>query len=229
MLKTLSLTAAAALSFVAAASAADLPPRSAPADPAPYYAPASGALNWTGAYAGLNAGVDWNAFSGSAGKVWGGNVGALLGVTGGYNYQFGQAVVGVEGDWDIDSLRSKKTTAGPAFGFGKSTSTLTLRARAGYATDRVLVFLTGGYAGASISGSLNDTSLPPGGQYFSTEGWRNGFALGGGIEYAFTDHLSAKAEYLYENLTTQNVFTPPRALTAGSRDSVVRAGVNYHF
>ena len=229
MLKSLSLAAVVALSSAAIASAADLPRRSAPADPTPYYAPTSGALNWTGAYAGINAGLDWNAFSGSAGKVWGGDVGAMLGLTGGYNFQFGQAVLGVEGDWDLDSLRSKKTTVGPAFGFGKSTSTLTLRGRAGYATDRVLMFLTGGYAGASVSGSLNDMSLPAGGQYFSTQGWRNGFALGGGIEYAFTDHISAKAEYLYENLTTQNVFAVPRALTAGTRDSLVRAGVNYHF
>ncbi len=211
------------------ALAADLPARSAPADPGPAYVSPVPFFTWTGFYAGANAGIDIGNFNGSAGKLWGGAVGGLFGITGGYNFQYNQLVFGVEGDFDLDTVRNPKNLGGGSVGFGKQTNDLTLRARAGVAIERSLLYVTGGYAGGDVSGSLLDTTLPPGAQYFNTDGWRSGYTLGAGIEYAFTDRVSGKAEYLFESLGTQKVFSGVRLSNAGVSDNILRAGVNYHF
>jgi len=56
--------------------------------------------------------------------------------------------------------------------------------------------------------------------------------LGGGVEWAFWDRWSAKAEYLYMDLGRGPVvpLTPLVNLNAGRMiDNVGRVGVNYHF
>jgi outer membrane immunogenic protein len=57
----------------------------------------------------------------------------------------------------------------------------TLRARFGYAWDRVLVYGTAGGAGANVQTGLN--GLPP--QTNAEFGW----TVGGGLEWAFADKL----------------------------------------
>jgi outer membrane immunogenic protein len=214
---------ALALAPAMAAQAADLPRNNYA--PAPAYQ-ALPTFTWTGYYAGLNAGGNWGSYSGGASSIWGNANGFLAGVTGGYNYQIGQIVLGLEGDWDIDGERGPKALPGPAFGFGKVTNILTLRGRAGFSADRALVYVTGGYAGGQIAGSLGDATVPG---YYTTSSWHNGFAVGAGIEYAFTNQISAKAEYLYESLGRSGIFAPPRRTDVGVNENAVRAGVNYHF
>src|SRR5262249_46984452 len=68
----------------------------------------------------------------------------------------------------------------------------TLRARFGYAWDRVLVYGTAGGAGANIQTAL--TGLPY--QTNPEFGW----TVGGGIEVAFAEHWTFKAEYLFVDL-----------------------------
>ena len=225
-MKTIAAAALSAISlaaFASSANAADLPRRSAPPAAQPYYAPAP-LFTWTGFYAGVNAGGNWGAFTGGVGPLMGSANGVVAGGTAGYNYQMGQIVVGAEGDFDIDGARGRKTTPGPVVGFGKLTDELTLRARLGYAADRALIYATGGYAGADLSGSL-----AAGGNYYTTDKWRSGYVLGAGIEYAFNNQISAKAEYLYSTFGNQNVFTPPALLTAGAHENTIRTGLNYHF
>ena len=65
-----------------------------------------------------------------------------------------------------------------------------------------------------------------------------GYTVGGGLEYAFTNNWSVKAEYLYVDLgskkTTYTSTDPALAGTSftGKRDndfSVARVGLNYKF
>jgi len=200
----------AALFTATASSAADLPRRNvAPAAPV-YAAPV---FTWTGFYAGANAGYGWNSFTRGGDTLFGSANGGNYGLTGGYNYQIGQYVVGVEGDYDF---MSAKGTNGANSGTQNSLGTL--RGRVGYAVDRALLFGTAGYAGASIKTANASTS--------GTQ-WYNGYVLGGGLEYAFTNNISGKAEYLWDNLSSQSILNNTN--TAGMRDSILRAGVNYHF
>ena len=157
---------------------------------------------------------------GTSGSDFGSPSGGLVGGTVGYNYQIGQFVVGLEGDWDWADLNKNGTTVSAPTAT-RSTHLVTARARAGYAIDRALLYVTGGYAGAEDKVSV------PGCRISSTD-WRNGGAFGGGLEYAFTNNISAKAEYLYAPFASKTV----RRLGLGKSDldlSLVRAGLNYKF
>jgi prepilin-type N-terminal cleavage/methylation domain-containing protein len=50
----------------------------------------------------------------------------------------------------------------------------------------------------------------------------------GAFEYAFTNNISAKAEYLFTHLNDKN-YNLTGVTTAGSNTSAIRSGVNYKF
>jgi len=219
--------ALALLATVGAAQAADLPSRRAPRND--YIAPVP-VFTWTGFYLGLNAGYGWGAFTNGSEQLLGKPSGFVGGITGGFNYQAAQNfVLGLEGDWDLSAVSDSRQL--PFFGFnggGKLTSIATIRGRAGFAADRALIYLTGGLAMGSISANVSDWRAVP---FFSSAStFSAGWALGAGLEYAFTDHVSAKAEYMFTSLGTKELFTwSPDWLRVGNNLSQVRAGVNYRF
>lgn len=206
------LSLAAALSVLAlgsAAVAADLPRRATAA--APYVAPVP-VFTWTGFYAGVNAGYGWGSQKGSADATYGSLSGSQVGGTAGYNYQMGQIVLGMEGDLDWSNAKNTKGAY-----VSKQTSIGTARGRLGFAVDRVLLFTTGGYAGANIERTVGAASASD---------WHHGYALGAGLEYAITNNVSAKAEYLYTDLASK---TDTGLSRAGMTQNTVRMGVNYRF
>lgn len=227
ILASAALIAVAALGTAGAAGAADLPRRSAPRGD--FYAPPP-VFSWTGFYLGLNAGYGWGSFTSGGGQLFGKPNGFQGGVTGGFNYQIGQSfVLGLEGDWDLTAINSKQEL--PFFGYrgkGQLNSLATVRGRAGFAADRALIFLTGGLAMGSVSANVNDWRAVP---FFGSQSSFNaGWALGAGLEYAFTDKVSAKAEYLFTSLGSKDYFQlSPVWTTTGLNLSNVRFGVNYHF
>ena len=150
--------------------------------------------------------------------------GYLIGGTLGGNYQWGQFVLGIEGDGDWTNLTGTSTTN---CGVGCTTQSdwlATVRGRAGYAFDRVLVYGTGGGAFANVQAAY--AALP-----FSSS-TQTGWTAGGGVEFAFTPNLTAKVEYLYVDLGSQAC--PPGSCAASATsvtltENVVRAGINYKF
>jgi outer membrane immunogenic protein len=207
-----SIFAGALATLVAgAACAADLPRRSM--SPAPYFAAKS--FSWTGVYAGLNAGYDFGNTSNSARGVIGSVRGGSLGGTIGYNQQIQNFVIGAEGD-----LAAANVQGSTGSNSAKVNSIGTLRARAGFAADRALVYATGGYAGGQTKVTTGAASGSK---------WLNGYAIGGGLEYAFTDNISAKAEYLYTDLQPKNYGGLTGVNSAGVKVNQVRTGVNYKF
>ena len=199
--------AVGALFTVQCAAAADL-------SVAPLYkAPPSEmtqAYNWTGFYLGANGGV--------------GLSGAQAGGTAGYNWQYGHAVLGLEGDLDWSNLSG---TSNSALCPGCSTSDTwlsTVRGRAGYAFGGVMPYLTGGLAVGDIRASA--PGLP--GASTTNAGW----TVGGGVEVALPGNWSAKAEYLHVDLGRFNCGTDCGLASTDNvsmHDDVVRAGLNYHF
>jgi outer membrane immunogenic protein len=203
-MKKLILAMTAATATVGAASAADLP-----RGPAPYYAPPSSIYNWTGPYAGLNLGYEW-------GKVTNTNL-EPSGIAGGgqlgYNWQTGQFVLGVE--TDIQASAADDTFAPYKFSnpwFG------TLRGRAGFAINNILLYGTFGLAYGELKG-----------EFFGVEEDKTlvGWTGGAGMEVGFAPNWSAKVEYLYMDLGSR-AYT----ITGGNNGlqaSYLRLGVNYHF
>ncbi|MFA6967781.1 outer membrane beta-barrel protein [Bosea sp. (in: a-proteobacteria)] len=214
----LSSVAAIVLVGAGAASAADLPSRKGPVV-APIHAPI---FTWTGFYVGANAGYGFGNVN--AGTVFGGrtvSIGDLDGFVGGgqvgYNYQVGQIVLGAEADFQGADL----STGSNAFGDSVRTEYFgTVRARVGFAVDRFLPYITGGWAYGNVKTTI-------GGLGSTDKTHTGGYAIGGGLEYAFTNNWTAKVEYLYVDLGEKNVLNS--GVKVGTDFSVVRAGLNYKF
>jgi outer membrane immunogenic protein len=205
---------------VSPALAADLPLRPVPTLPA---------YLWTGFYAGLNLGGDWRTGGANASGVIGG--GQL-----GYNWQFGSLLLGGEADIQGTSFHGSRvlvSTLGNSITSNTSLDYLgTLRGRVGFAHDRWLVYGTGGLAYTTIN--HDGMGLVGVGGTYSGANTKTGFAAGGGVEWAFADRWSAKAEYLYSQFPGFiNVYTTtshPITVTYGDlKLNILRLGVNYRF
>ena len=245
-MKRILIASALALATAAPALAADLPAPAGPPPRAPVaYIPAAPAFSWTGVYVGLNGGwgfgqTTWTPPVGTIGSF--STNGGMFGGTLGSNYQIGQFVVGGEGDIDWQNLRGATASGlcAPAIVGGCATSSnwiATLRARAGFAADRALFYVTGG-------GAFTDIKPSTGALTFGS-GTEPGWTAGGGVEYAMTDNWTAKIEYLYASFqkatcntsscSTGNLAAGPGGFpgvapaTVGLTESMVRGGVNYKF
>jgi outer membrane immunogenic protein len=218
------LTAALLASVVTSAFAADLPTRKGP-PPAPvYYAPP---FSWTGFYVGVNGGYGFGDFSGAGDAVFGRPDGGLVGGSVGYNYQIGQFVVGAEGDLDWADITNSRTFTNGSTSNAKLDSLAHVLARGGVAYDRALFYVAGGYAGGDLKGNYSDTVT---GLSYSNGGWQNGWAIGAGVEYAITNNVSLKGQYLFSQLANKTYFggTPDVVKTQADVNTVT-AGVNYKF
>jgi outer membrane immunogenic protein len=199
------------------------------APPAQYNTPV---YNWTGFYLGVNGGGGWGHswWQGPATGV--GLSGGQVGGTAGYNWQYGNAVLGLEGDLDWSNLSGTSNSA-LCPGCGTSDSWLsTVRGRVGYAFDRFLVYGTGGAAFGDVRANFSSDPV--------SDVTKTGWAGGAGVEIAFAPHWTAKAEYLFvdlpngsctTNCAIQNPNGPPLIpnIAVKFNESIVRAGVNYRF
>ena len=147
-------------------------------------------------------------------------------------------------------------------GNGSANTLGTIRARFGFTTDRALFFITGGAAfrngdnSATITdtetvitkgnkwdtlssnwGSDNHTSTTTTTDTRTGNGNKVGWALGGGIEYALTENLSTKIEYLHAqfgnggSVYNSGVVDDCVAFFGDHKNSIdiVRVGLNYRF
>jgi outer membrane immunogenic protein len=242
-MKRYALTIALTVAAGSASYAADL---SAPSG----YLPTPPVYNWTGFYVGGNLGADWNniGLTDTNNNTFPSTLSMsfLGGGQFGVNYEFGGGVViGAEAVFDWVPSSNKTLTAMN----GASTATLTINSRwlalitgrVGYAWDRVLVYGKGGGAFAGNTPSLTvanagATSAVPLSGPSSNWGW----TLGGGVEWAFYDNWSARAEFDYIQLSSQTFTTQATAPFPVTSDSITfdshstvnvlfTAGLNYKF
>lgn len=209
--------ALAVLGFATAASAADLPNRAYTKAP-----PMVAAYNWTGLYVGVNLGGAWS----SAGSNFGEGSGVVGGGQIGYNWQpvGSPLVLGLEADIQGTSLKNS-ATVGAITGEAKVPAFGTVRARVGYAFDRVMLYGTGGWAFSDTKVSLTG----PGGSV-SDNKWGSGWTLGGGLEWAFAGPWSVKAEYLYVKAKSVDLTLAGTTVSTGDYHyNVARLGLNYRF
>lgn len=179
------------------------------------------------------------------------------GAQAGYNWQTGLIVFGGEGDFN--ALQLKKTIAttgtfpvpflGNRFALTEAVDTnwlATLRARVGVTVmPNLLLYGTGGAAFTDLqfASTYSDNAIggafPGGTGSGSSTGTSTGWTAGGGLEWAFANHWSAKAEYLYVSfpsksfaVPTQNgppAFSQTMQVQADLKASLARFGINYKF
>lgn len=173
------------------------------------------AYNWNGLYVGAHSGAGFDRFQG-VGKKSRSEV--LLGGQVGYNLQMGGLVTGLEADISMNGLgKGAKRTGGTS---ADMRYVSTLKARAGFAFDRFLVYGLGGVAYGSLKASDG---------LVSKEKSKVGYVAGAGAEYGITDNLSAKLEYNYVSLGKQNFQFANGRTRVGVNEHLVKAGLNYRF
>jgi outer membrane immunogenic protein len=197
------------------------------------------AASWAGCYVGAEGGGAWgqsrhDTAVGSTSDAYAVR-GGLAGGTVGCNHQLGRWVVGLEGDlaWTDKSGSAVEAAPFPAtFTSATRESWLaSVRARLGWAADRWLLYVTGGYAVAAVEARILNPSI---GLDVADTKVRSGFAVGAGIETAIADNWSVRLEYLYVGLQNASYFdVPPPVVFARTgvplSDNIVRAGLNYRF
>jgi outer membrane immunogenic protein len=248
-----SLLVAAGLLGLGTASpalAADMRP-APPPPPAPVYVPPP--FTWTGFYIGGNLGGAW-ANTKITDSLFGlsfsnGNNGVFVGGGQvGFNYQFGSAVFGVEGDFDWGANNNNSVTGvvgplgPPTLGHTFTASAndrwmATVAGRLGYAFDRWLIYVKGGggwvgansftvadvTTGASVSAGSSNTI--------------SGWLAGGGFEWAFSNNWTMRAEYDYFGLSGRSLTVPASfpnlagdTFTTGNNSiQMATVGINYKF
>ena len=212
------VAAIALLAIPFAAQAADVPIK------APYYKGQHSMVsyyNWTGFYAGVNAGYGFGTSTWSAPVASPKPKGFLGGGTAGYNWQSGAIVYGVEGDFDWSNVKGTVVCAGVVTCETSSSWLATFRGRVGYAFDRWLPYITAGGAYGSVKATPGVGLASSSNQL----GWTGGV----GIEYAFMGNWSAKLEYLYVDLGSFNAAVAPAVNNVSFKENIVRAGLNYKF
>jgi outer membrane immunogenic protein len=240
-MKKLLFATVASLLTLSAAQAADI------VEPPAVY-------DWTGPYIGLQGGYAWGGgdvdqTDKSDPDIVGVNVdsldggGFVGGLHAGYLMQSDNLVFGVEGDIEYADIRDDATVevlpppVQPNLGsLERDIDWLgSLRLRAGFAMDRALIYATGGLAvgGANLDADLSPAAASSSVTTDLNDGTQWGWTIGGGIEYALTDELSARIEYRYTDLGktdvkyTQEPFSFKEEVENDFH--AVRAGLSWHF
>jgi outer membrane immunogenic protein len=256
-MRKLLLGSVAMLAFLAGpVSAADVPIS------APVYRASPVIYDWTGFYVGGHVGYAWSN------KKWDlpardtivnyTGDGIIGGVQGGYNWQIGAWVLGVEAQASWGKMRRDASLDGldptpwvqpdpnPITGqrtvtnarLGTTVENLgTIAARAGYAFDRSLVFVKLGAAWAHDVYGAFDAGRPGEPLIATGSDTRWGWMFGIGYEYAFLGNWSVKVEYDYLGFVSKHItLTSVAAATPRTRDfeiwqdiSLIKLGINYRF
>jgi outer membrane immunogenic protein len=247
-MKKLALAAAAIFTlFTGAASAADMAVKGRPVvAPVPVF-------SWTGFYIGIHGGGAWfdkdwdapltpiNIAGGCPGcpRPVGSHTGSswLAGAQAGVNYQTGMWVLGAEVDGSWTDLRGSSLNGLTAVltNNSKTDALATFAGRLGIASGPTLFYVKGG---AALADDSFFTSLTATGQTIqATDSTRWGWMVGVGVEYAFANNWSVKAEYNHMDFGSHTETlqpTPGCGCVAFQYDvnqtvDLVKVGLNYRF
>lgn len=167
-----------------AADAIEQPPSPPPAatfDAVPTF-------TWSGPYVGVHGGYGWGDGNASAagGSASDNFDGGRFGGFAGYNWQLSSGfVAGVEGDVNYD-WNKNSYPGGYDINSGFSGS---VRGRVGYGFDKALLYAAGGWTGTRVKlgGPISDHDT------------LNGWTIGAGLDYAFTNNMFGRVEYRYND------------------------------
>src|SRR3984893_16722172 len=219
--------------------------------------------NWTGFFLGANGGygVDSDNFVKTITRAnpsvrystvnhTNAPKGEFLGLQGGYNYQTGPIVWGVEGDWQwanqsASSCGLSCVSTTPIAPLPQTSSFLsvdqkvnwlgTARARIGWTpSEGTMLYATAGGAwmGIDETDTVAAIAPTPSTTTASFSNTKSGYAVGGGAEFRLWGNWTGKVEYLHIDVggTTSTRWPYTFVVTTATgriKDDIVRLGVNY--
>jgi len=227
-MKKILLGAAALAAMAAPAFAADIQPR--PYTKAPAYTAPQVVYNWTGFYIGGHVG---GAFAGNN-SLQSSDARFMGGVQAGFDYQFAPNwVVGAEAQysWLNGGNNNGVLFPGGTLVTSNPNQLGSVTGRVGYTWGPALLYAKGGYAWRDGNGvGVTVGGVPAG---FTTNGnHKDGYTVGGGLEYMFAPNWSAKAEYQYYDFGKTTFTAGPADITGRNfrnDEHTVKVGVNYRF
>ena len=196
--------------------------------------PIQSVFDWTGFYIGAHTGYSRGSSnavlsdpaSTATSNFFGGVIG---GVQAGYNVRLPSGMLlGVEADITFPNyLTSNSVVSSLATARSALTEqwdyVATARGRVGYATGPWLAYATGGLVWAGDR-FLNSPAVGSDEKILNS---RLGWAAGGGVEYAFAPHWSARLEYLYSRFEKADIAFPSGAHYTSTLDfQALRLGLN---
>jgi outer membrane immunogenic protein len=200
---------------------------------------ANPAYDWSGFYLGGHVGHIWgksrvtdNGVLTESGAPTNGAVGGILT---GYNWQSGPLLLGVEGDIGWSNAEGHGTPIpppAPAPVAAPNTYKLEwdshIVGKAGFALDRWSIFATGGVAIAGFS--FQQGVLPTEPLANSISKTYVGFSVGAGVEYAFTQNLLGRLQYIYDDFGSQDyTAVDGGAYNVKLTDQTLRGALSWKF
>ncbi|EJF91689.1 outer membrane protein [Bartonella tamiae] len=118
----------------------------------------------------------------------------------------------------------------------KLSRSVSLRARIGYASSRFLTFATAGISSGTADYNIHiDGAQTSKEVYASNRKSMTGYTVGGGVEYALTDHILLRSEYRYTDYGRKGIkidgdqFITPAEFKIAHKAHDVRLGIAYKF
>ena len=191
-------------------------------------------FDWSGFYFGLHAGYAWGTadthldLGGASGNndMQGFVGGGLLG----WNFQMSSIVLGAEADIGFSDIQGSGHIDG-AEGFSPKIKDVQLqpnghvRLRLGVPIDRVMPFIAGGLALADSD--LHIDASPAFDDRDSK--FLTGFSIGGGVDFALTDSVLLRAEYLYDDYGKNSYNVGPSNADLNVNTNTVRGALIWRF
>ena len=199
--------------------------------------------DWSGWYGGLNVGVapysptfgdpEYNHSGGNEDGTT--ELVPAIGGQVGYNLQNGSLVYGVELDATLPGSQKSEAGSGVCGATAcngeyaytsKLKSLWSLRARAGVAVDKALIYGTLGYGQVRATHAYFDSSQAPDSPDTVTA---SALVAGAGVDYALSDKMSARFEGLYYFSKKKNVVQWGEDYSVEPSTALLRVGMNYKF
>jgi len=230
-MKKLLLATVAFVALGAPAIAADMAARPYTKAPPPIAVPI---YNWTGFYIGAHLGAAFGNDNTFNGLIASNNNDArfLGGVQAGADLQVApNFVIGVEGQYSWLSGNGINANFGNGYVYNNDQRAIgSITGRVGYTWGPGLLYVKGGYAWADTNDTLVFAGAPV--AFTFDHNHKDGWTVGGGVEYMFAPSWSAKLEYQYYNFGNSTFVTPAPLAAFGSfhnDEHTVKAGINYRI
>jgi outer membrane immunogenic protein len=197
--------------------------------------------DWNGFYVGANTGYVFGNDDvlsikpeiGEASKalsfdgfIGGGQVGA--------NWQTNKWMVGVEADLQVAAISDSQNVTVNGFELDTKTDVdwfSTMRLRSGFALDKMLFYGTGGLALGGVDYKVRALDDYSGTLQTQDDYTAMGWSAGAGVEWGLSERSSAKFEYLYVDLGSEDGAIPGQGARLKITPTLqsVRVGIDFRF
>ena len=183
---------------------------------------ASPGYNWSGTYIGVGAGGAWGMVGLDNSSANDARLsGPLVEFQGGHNWQTGNYVFGISGDFNFSNIRGSVDWGGELYS-GKIDYFGAVEARGGLLIDpNLLLYGTIGGAFANLSAKVDDGVLK-----FDDKRMMSGWTVGVGLEYALTQNTTTFLQYKHFDMGS-STFRLDEDVPIHLMFDVVKAGVNF--